>query len=216
MRNTPSRPFWWKIADIFIDESYIRLSIETLEELDWCLDQLETIQTHRSVSDMASSKVRILILRLDFFATGPSIIFSPKFRVFDVEVQRFSMNSCLDILFSLFTFEVRNQDVLPGCCLPRRMKPWSHQLKTFIRMISIPTATIRITRLRSCVQILLSSNFVVYLPWDLFLIFKHGFEVRHFKPWLTFIILQSKGCGRRLEGFEASDKGLESRAFKYY
>ena len=30
---------------------------ETLEELDWCLDQLETIQTHRSVSDMASSKV---------------------------------------------------------------------------------------------------------------------------------------------------------------
>ncbi len=35
----------------------MRLSIETLEELDWCLDQLETIQTHRSVSDMASSKV---------------------------------------------------------------------------------------------------------------------------------------------------------------
>lgn len=32
--------------------------METLEELDWCLDQLETIQTHRSVSDMASSKVR--------------------------------------------------------------------------------------------------------------------------------------------------------------
>lgn len=33
------------------------MSIETIEELDWCLDQLETIQTHRSVSDMASSKV---------------------------------------------------------------------------------------------------------------------------------------------------------------
>ena len=33
---------------------------ETLEELDWCLDQLETIQTHRSVSDMASSKVRLI------------------------------------------------------------------------------------------------------------------------------------------------------------
>ena len=33
------------------------MSLETLEELDWCLDQLETIQTHRSVSDMASSKV---------------------------------------------------------------------------------------------------------------------------------------------------------------
>lgn len=33
------------------------MAIETMEELDWCLDQLETIQTHRSVSDMASLKV---------------------------------------------------------------------------------------------------------------------------------------------------------------
>ena len=41
------------------DETYVRMAIETLEELDWCLDQLETIQTHRSVSDMATSKVRI-------------------------------------------------------------------------------------------------------------------------------------------------------------
>lgn len=41
-----------------LDETYTRLAVETLEELDWCLDQLETIQTHRSVSDMASSKVR--------------------------------------------------------------------------------------------------------------------------------------------------------------
>ena len=39
------------------DENFLRMSLETLEELDWCLDQLETIQTHRSVSDMASSKV---------------------------------------------------------------------------------------------------------------------------------------------------------------
>jgi len=39
------------------DETYARMAVETLEELDWCLDQLETIQTHRSVSDMASSKV---------------------------------------------------------------------------------------------------------------------------------------------------------------
>lgn len=31
--------------------------METMEELDWCLDQLETIQTYRSVSDMASNKV---------------------------------------------------------------------------------------------------------------------------------------------------------------
>ena len=35
----------------------MRTAVETLEELDWCLDQLETMQTHRSVSDMASNKV---------------------------------------------------------------------------------------------------------------------------------------------------------------
>lgn len=39
------------------DDAYMKLAIETMEELDWCLDQLETIQTHRSVSDMASLKV---------------------------------------------------------------------------------------------------------------------------------------------------------------
>nr|XP_023017452.1 cAMP-specific 3',5'-cyclic phosphodiesterase-like [Leptinotarsa decemlineata] len=39
------------------DEAYMKLAMETMEELDWCLDQLETIQTHRSVSDMASLKV---------------------------------------------------------------------------------------------------------------------------------------------------------------
>lgn len=39
------------------EEAYTRLATDTIEELDWCLDQLETIQTHRSVSDMASLKV---------------------------------------------------------------------------------------------------------------------------------------------------------------
>lgn len=42
---------------LLADESYQKLAMETMEELDWCLDQLETIQTYRSVSDMASNKV---------------------------------------------------------------------------------------------------------------------------------------------------------------
>lgn len=42
-----------------LDDNYTKLALETLDELDWCLDQLETIQTHRSVSDMATSKVSI-------------------------------------------------------------------------------------------------------------------------------------------------------------
>ena len=40
------------------------MSLETPYELDWGLDQLETVQTHWSVSDMASSKVRMQIIIL--------------------------------------------------------------------------------------------------------------------------------------------------------
>ncbi|XP_071148342.1 3',5'-cyclic-AMP phosphodiesterase 4C-like isoform X4 [Mytilus edulis] len=51
------------------DEKYSQMALDTLEELDWCLDQLETIQTHRSVSDMASSKFKRMLNReLSHFA----------------------------------------------------------------------------------------------------------------------------------------------------
>ncbi|XP_060529266.1 cAMP-specific 3',5'-cyclic phosphodiesterase isoform X4 [Cylas formicarius] len=43
------------------DDAYMKLATETMEELDWCLDQLETIQTHRSVSDMASLKFKRML-----------------------------------------------------------------------------------------------------------------------------------------------------------
>ncbi|XP_028840830.1 cAMP-specific 3',5'-cyclic phosphodiesterase 4C isoform X1 [Denticeps clupeoides] len=45
------------------EETYQQLARETLEELDWCLDQLETIQTHRSVSEMASNKFKRMLNR---------------------------------------------------------------------------------------------------------------------------------------------------------
>ena len=59
------RNFQWRQSGknctlIFVsstDDAFAKLSQETLEEMDWCLEQLETIQTHRSVSDMASNKV---------------------------------------------------------------------------------------------------------------------------------------------------------------
>ncbi|KAL2101544.1 hypothetical protein ACEWY4_003305 [Coilia grayii] len=56
------------------DETYQQLARETLEELDWCLDQLETIQTHRSVSDMASNKVPLLLHSLHQCALGPRLL----------------------------------------------------------------------------------------------------------------------------------------------
>ncbi|CAD7678828.1 unnamed protein product [Nyctereutes procyonoides] len=44
-------------------EAYQKLASETLEELDWCLDQLETLQTRHSVSEMASNKFKRMLNR---------------------------------------------------------------------------------------------------------------------------------------------------------
>ncbi|KAI1280904.1 cAMP-specific 3',5'-cyclic phosphodiesterase, isoforms N/G [Halotydeus destructor] len=50
-----------------------KLALDTLEELDWCLDQLETIQAHRSVGDMATSKFkRMLNKELSHFSDSKS------------------------------------------------------------------------------------------------------------------------------------------------
>lgn len=53
-RSIPKRP---PLHNTSLPGHVIQCGQDTLDELDWCLDQLETIQTHRSVSDMASSKV---------------------------------------------------------------------------------------------------------------------------------------------------------------
>uniref|UniRef100_A0A3B3YBC8 Phosphodiesterase n=1 Tax=Poecilia mexicana TaxID=48701 RepID=A0A3B3YBC8_9TELE len=50
-------------SSIYIFPAYQKLAMETMEELDWCLDQLETIQTYRSVSDMASNKFKRMLNR---------------------------------------------------------------------------------------------------------------------------------------------------------
>ncbi|CAF2134917.1 unnamed protein product [Rotaria magnacalcarata] len=51
------------------DDSSLSQAIATLEELDWCLEQLETMQTHKSVSDLASLKFkRMLNKELSHFA----------------------------------------------------------------------------------------------------------------------------------------------------
>ncbi|XP_010183122.1 PREDICTED: cAMP-specific 3',5'-cyclic phosphodiesterase 4C-like, partial [Mesitornis unicolor] len=45
------------------EDAHQKLSRETLEELDWCLDQLETLQTRHSVSEMASNKFKRILNR---------------------------------------------------------------------------------------------------------------------------------------------------------
>ncbi|XP_029470196.1 cAMP-specific 3',5'-cyclic phosphodiesterase 4C isoform X2 [Rhinatrema bivittatum] len=48
---------------ILSEDAFPKLAIETLEELDWCLDQLETLQTRNSVSEMASNKFKRMLNR---------------------------------------------------------------------------------------------------------------------------------------------------------
>ncbi|CAF0826342.1 unnamed protein product [Adineta ricciae] len=51
------------------DDNALTQAISTLDELDWCLEQLETMQTHKSVSDLASLKFkRMLNKELSHFA----------------------------------------------------------------------------------------------------------------------------------------------------
>ncbi|XP_077187977.1 3',5'-cyclic-AMP phosphodiesterase 4C isoform X2 [Paroedura picta] len=46
-----------------LDDASQKLAVETLEELDWCLDQLETLQTRHSVGEMASNKFKRMLNR---------------------------------------------------------------------------------------------------------------------------------------------------------
>ncbi|XP_045061292.1 cAMP-specific 3',5'-cyclic phosphodiesterase 4D isoform X2 [Coregonus clupeaformis] len=59
--NPPSMPTHTKPS--IPEEPYQKLAMETLEELDWCLDQLETLQTRHSVSEMASNKFKRMLNR---------------------------------------------------------------------------------------------------------------------------------------------------------
>uniref|UniRef100_H2Y9V7 Phosphodiesterase n=1 Tax=Ciona savignyi TaxID=51511 RepID=H2Y9V7_CIOSA len=42
-------------------EEFIQRATNTIEELDWCLEQLDAVQTHRSVSEMASNKFKRML-----------------------------------------------------------------------------------------------------------------------------------------------------------
>ncbi|XP_077499219.1 phosphodiesterase dunce isoform X5 [Amblyomma americanum] len=55
------------------EEEYSQMASTTVKELEWCLEQLETIQSHRSVGDMASSKFkRMLNKELSHFSESKS------------------------------------------------------------------------------------------------------------------------------------------------
>uniref|UniRef100_A0AC34GSI4 Phosphodiesterase 4 upstream conserved regions (UCR) domain-containing protein n=1 Tax=Panagrolaimus sp. ES5 TaxID=591445 RepID=A0AC34GSI4_9BILA len=83
--RTPRRP---PLHNTQLPEPAMQCAQETLEELDWCLDQLETIQIHRSVSEMASSKFRKLLNKeLSHFAESSKS---------GVQVSKYLINTYMD------------------------------------------------------------------------------------------------------------------------
>ncbi|CAF0782279.1 unnamed protein product [Adineta steineri] len=67
--NQAASPILNKVTTTTSDDTSLLQAISTLEELDWCLEQLETMQTHKSVSDLASLKFkRMLNKELSHFA----------------------------------------------------------------------------------------------------------------------------------------------------
>jgi cAMP-specific phosphodiesterase 4 len=83
--RTPRRP---PLHSTQLPEIAMQSAVETLEELDWCLEQLETIQIHRSVSEMASSKFRKLLNKeLSHFAESSKS---------GVQVSKYLINTYMD------------------------------------------------------------------------------------------------------------------------
>ena len=52
-----SNPYYQQSSLVPGSDDFAMKASNALDELDWCLDQLDRVQTHRSVSEMASNKV---------------------------------------------------------------------------------------------------------------------------------------------------------------
>ena len=88
------------------DGPSVRLAVETLEELDWCLDQLESLQTHKSVSDMAANKFkRMLNKELSVFSESSK-----------------SGNQIADHITSTYYGKIYRQTSFTGICSPTGYK----------------------------------------------------------------------------------------------
>ncbi|XP_064171249.1 3',5'-cyclic-AMP phosphodiesterase 4C [Anguilla rostrata] len=104
------------------EDTYEQLARETLEELDWCLEQLGTIQPHRSVSDMASTKFKRMLNReLSHLS----------------EMSR-SGNQVSEYISSTF-LDKQNEVEIPSPTQREREKPTSHI--SSVRKLTCPSLT---------------------------------------------------------------------------
>ncbi|XP_064476742.1 3',5'-cyclic-AMP phosphodiesterase 4C-like isoform X3 [Ornithodoros turicata] len=86
------------------EDEYNQLAASTVKELEWCLEQLETIQSHRSVGDMASSKFkRMLNKELSHFSESKS----------GSQISEYICNTFLDKVQDLDMQVMRTSDEVP-------------------------------------------------------------------------------------------------------
>lgn len=93
------------------DEAYQKLAVETLEELDWCLDQLETLQTRNSVSEMASNKFKRMLNR----------------ELTQLSETSRSGNQVSEFIASTFLQKQHDVEIVPATCKEeKKRRPMSH------------------------------------------------------------------------------------------
>lgn len=90
------------------EEAYQKLATETLEELDWCLDQLETLQTRHSVSEMASNKVRTSTMFLFFVFFYKHLHVAEMHLMVIIGARSCSQGSLLMLIFVCFVLAPRD------------------------------------------------------------------------------------------------------------
>lgn len=77
------------------DANKNQLSSEILEELDWCLTQLENMQSHKSISDVASIKVNysktVFFVKFSIKNTKNRSIFSIEAAFFQLQIALLSL-----------------------------------------------------------------------------------------------------------------------------
>ena len=63
--------------DISEEGTNVRLAVETLEELDWCLDQLESLQTHKVIIIIIIIIIIVIIITDELLITRVCLTWRP-------------------------------------------------------------------------------------------------------------------------------------------
>uniref|UniRef100_A0A8C0YCX8 Phosphodiesterase n=1 Tax=Cyprinus carpio carpio TaxID=630221 RepID=A0A8C0YCX8_CYPCA len=115
---------------VVADEASQKLAVETLEELDWCLDQLETLQTRHSVSEMASNKFKRMLNRELTQLSGTSRSGN--------QVSEFIASTILRDIFLLFS-HTNDVEILSAACKEEKKRRPMSQISGVRKLSPTPS-----------------------------------------------------------------------------